>query len=380
MQIKTLALLSILAISLNSQAATRPQQTPAANSTCASIPGVGSPILMIANAKNYINDALNINNQYTQVKYIYGTTVTPANTSNTNGTTTTGTTTTTVPNQTIYRLAFAITDYYGTKYVAIEFGVSVFGIGAVVINKFMLTSRIALINKYIDPAITATTSISCGDLKYVYSSFGTSPTSPLDYSYPGRNYNSAGLRVLNNLNSAAGSSASLPSGNGVVNANRVCVTANFIETAGFFGTPTIATPIDLLSCLPNENAVAAINIGCTNNTVTSIQLVYNNQADNGTTNSGIVGNPNTTAANIVTIALGNADRVSFTALTNPNTLNIRTLDENGIQLTNYTCGTGVTAPTNVILRTRDFLGLTSILTDGIAIQSFQLTQYNASSA
>lgn len=379
MQLISLALLSILAISLNSQAATSTQQTPNASNGCASIPGIGSPILMLANAKNYINDALNINNQYTQVKYLYGATVQPASTS----TTTTGTSTTigtttpvVVPNQTVYRLAFSITDYYGTKYAAIEIGVSRFGIGATTINKFLLTSKLDIVKKYIDAAITNTTSISCGDLKYVYSSFGNSPTSPLEYPYPGRNYNSAGLNVLNNLNSASGAS----SVNGLANNRRTCVTSNFLETAAFFGTQGAATPVDLLNCLPDKNAVSAINIGCTNNVLTSLQLVFNNQSDNGTTNSAFVGNPNTVATNIATIPLGNADRISFTALTTPASINIRTVDANGQILANYTCGTGTTSPTNVILRTRDFLGLTSITTDNSVIQSFQLTQYNASSA
>lgn len=358
MHAKSLAIFSILALCTLSQASGNTQQTFLTGGGCASIPGVGSPILMISNAHKFIEDALDIRNPYTQIRFIYFSQVAA----------------TVVTGQTNYKIAFALTDYFGTKYIGVDFSLSPFGIGSIMINRFILTKNLTSIGALIDPLILGTATLTCGDQKYVYSSYGKSPTSPLPYSYPGRNQTSAGLRVLNNLNSGAAGS----SGSAVAAPAKVCVTANFIETASFFGTPGATTPIDLLNCLPNKNSVAAISIGCTNNVVTSLQLTYNNINDNGTTNSQLVGNPATTANNITTIPLQNADRISITAATTPDTITIQTLDATGNALVNYTCGTGTTAPTNVILTTSNFLGLTSITTDGTTIQSFQLTQYSAS--
>lgn len=350
---KIISLISILAICTNAQPAQVSQQTLAGNS-CASIPGVGSPILMIANAQRFIDDSLNIKNTYTVVKYLYNNTIA--------STTTSG--------QVIYRLAFSLTDYSSVKYIGIELSLSPFGIGSTSINKFLLTSSLTALNKYIDPAITATTNLTCGDLKFVYSSYGNSPTSPLDYNYPGRNRNSAGLNVLNNLTPASGASASVANV-----ASRVCTTANFQETSQFFGTAGTGTPVDLINCLPNKSAIAAINVGCVNNAVTSLQLIYNNLNDNGTTTSQIVGNPNTPAASVTSVALGNAARVTLSAFSNPNTLSISTLDANGNVLTNYTCGTGTATPFTATISVGDFLGLGAITTDNTVIQSFQLVQY-----
>lgn len=350
MNTRNLTLLALLAISLNSQAAQNQQQTFYTGGGCASIPGVGSPILMISNAHKYIEDALNIKNSYTTVKYLYSN---QTSTGATNG-------------QIVFRLAFSITDYNGTKFIGVELASSPFGIGGITINKFLLSSNVAVLTRFIDPAITATTSITCGDLKFVYSSYGNDSSTPLDYNYIGRNRTSAGLNVLNNLNQNNSNAAN----------NKTCVSANFLETATFYGTPNNVTPVDLLNCLPNKNAVSAINVGCVNGAVTSLQLVYNNISDNGTTTSSIVGNPNTGINNITSIALGNSDRITFTSFTNPTALNIKTLDKNGATLTNYSCGTSATTSVSFTLATSDFLGLTKITGDNNAITSFQLTQYN----
>ena len=319
---------------------------------CAEIPGLGSPILMISNAHKYIEDALHIKNNYTVIKYIHYTVTASAN----------------VPGQNNYKLAFSITDYNGTRYLGIDATISPFGIGGVTINKFILTKNIAVLKQVVGNTVNENNSYQCGDLKLVYSSYGNDPTPDLNSVYPGRNYNSAGLSILNQLNQTTAQSAK----------NKVCVTLNFIETAGFFGTPGIGAPVDLLHCLPSKAPVAAISVGCTAGLVTSLQLTFNNQNDNGTTQSPLIGNPLTPASAITTISLKAADRISFTALDLPSSLKIETLDENGGVTNSFTCGVGVAGADNVIVAVSDFLGLTDVSTNGVAIESFEITQYDAS--
>lgn len=318
---------------------------------CAVIPGVGSPVLMIANAHRYIEDALNINNQHTIVKYVYFVKESLSNS----------------PNVNTFRLVFSITDYNSTKFVGVEISQSPFGIGSVKIERFLLAMDMLAVRRFIAPRLTDAATFSCGDLKYVYSSFGNSLAPALDYAYPGNNNNTAGLNVLN----------SLSSGGGKPTASRTCVTANYLETAGFFGAASSAAPIDVLSCLPNKNAVASLNVGCNNNVLASIQVVFNNFGDNGTFSSSIIGNGNIPAAAVTNISLMAAEKVSFTSYQSPDSIKIATIDKDNNPVMSYTCGTGTSNPTTVVVNTSDFLGITDIFTNGVTIQMFDVTQYKA---
>lgn len=342
-------------------AATQPQ-TILTGGGCASIPGVGSPILMINNAHRFIEDSLNIKNTYTNVKYLYFLKTSPA----------------TNPNVSNFRLVFSVTDYNNTKYIAIDLDQSPFGIGSTKIVKFLMTSDIAKVRQFIDPNFTTNVTFSCGDLKYVYSSFGTSPTNPLDYNFPGRNQNSAGLNVLNNLLPSSGASAALPVGGPNANntPNKVCVTANFIETTNFFGTATAATPVDLVRCLPRKNGVASISIGCVNNTVQSIQLFFNDLNNRGTTPSIFVGNPNTPATAITNIDLSPSDRIIFTRTSTPDSIRIQTVADNGANLTDYVCGLGATNTNSQTVLTNNFLGFGNIFASANGVNAFDIVSYN----
>jgi len=321
---------------------------------CAAIPGVGSPILMVANAHKFIEDALKINNNNTVVKYLSFLSSTVSNP-------------TTLSSVTNYKLVFSIADYNGTKYIGVDFDVSPFGIGSTKINRFLMSNDVARVRQLIDPTFVNRATLSCGDLKFVYSSFGNDPTSNLPYAFPGRNQNSAGLNVLNNLQSNNGSGGA---------ANRVCVSANFQQTTGFFGTAIAVTPVDSVNCLPNENAVAQIRVGCIANTLTSLQLAFNNLADNGTTLGNFFGNPTTPASAITTIDLSNAARVVFTRNTTPNTLRIQTLDANGAPLVTYACGTGVAGTETQILSTSEFLGFGDVFSNALGVAAFDLVRFN----
>lgn len=353
MQVSTLILLltgifSIQAYnSFNQQnmQAQQPQNAP--ENACATIPDIGSPILIIGNAQQYIEDALNIKNSYTLVKYIYYS-QTPS---------------TTVPGQNTYRLVFTVSDYYSTKYIAVEMLISPFGIGSGKINKFLMADKFEKVKNIIGNDATENNSINCGDLKFIYSSH-LKNDNDLRYGYPQNNKSQVGLAVLNELNIT----------NNKAVKTRNCVTANYIETNNFFGTNGTSTPSDLINCVPNKNPVVAIMIGCNANTVSSLQLLFNNYNNNGATLSGLAGNPDTPVSAMTTISLGGVDRISFTSTTTPLAIKIQTLDINNNVITNYQCGIGVANPQNLVVSAYNFLGLTNIFAND-SVTSFEVTQY-----
>ena len=345
----------------NTGAAAATGQTFLTGGGCAVIPGVGSPILMISNAHKFIEDALNIKNTYTNVKYVHFLKSSPSND----------------PNVSNYRLVFSLTDYNGTKYIAVDLDQSPFGIGSTKINKFLMTSDVARIRQFIDPTFTNRVSFTCGDLKYVYSSYGNDPTANFDYLFPGRNQNSAGLNVLNNLMPSTSTSVSTPVEGNCTTANKVCCTANFIESSNFCKGVLNVTPIDSISCLPSKNAVAQIRVGCVNNTLQSLQLVFNNLNDNGTTPGVYIGNPNVPACSILTIDLNAANRVVFNSSTTPNAISIQTINANGNPIAAINCGTVTATSSPQTLLVNNFLGFGNVLASILGVAAFELVSYNA---
>ena len=320
---------------------------------CAMIPGIGSPILMVPDVHKYIQDALHMKNQYTQIKYIYYS----------------KTASDTMPGQNLYKLVFSITDYYSTKYLAMALTISPFGIGSVQINKVLLTKDINLIKTIFDQNVDATKSYSCGDLKLVYNSYGTGSKGQIDSKYPGFNYNHANIDILNMLNQKTATPKD----------SKTCVSVNYIETNAFYGTTSSSLPFDLVNCIPKKQPVAAIMVGCQAGATASLQMVYNNIDNNGTKMSLFVGNPSIPASSVTTIPLGAADRIIFTSHGTPNTFKIETLDENNAVLNSYQCGVCTScagSPKTVAVRAYDFLGFSSIYTNGSIIQAFQIAQYH----
>ena len=350
--------------------------------TCTSIPGIGAPVLILRAAKQYLTDALSLQSQNTVVRYLYYAMVPPSTISTASSTviypqpTNTAASTQMQPNlATIYRVVFSISDYNGSKYVGVELAVSPFGIGGVKINRFLLTGSLSLIKSTFDQNITDGASINCGDLKLIYSS--GSAAQNID------NVNTVGLDILNSqapVSTSQGSNnnSQLNATGTSTSANKICASANFIETAGFFGSAgnNATTGVDLINCVPNKNSVAAIMVGCTNNTVSSLQLLFNNYSDAGVRLSAFAGNPSTPASNVTTISLGNADRISLVSTNTPPSIKIQTLDTNNATLTVYNCGNGTASPQTVVVSAMDFLGLTNVIANG-NISAFQVTQYKA---
>ena len=234
-----------------------------------------------------------------------------------------------------------------------------------------------MIKSTFDQNISDGASINCGDLKLVYSSGAL--VNDID------NVNTVGLDILNSQQPVSNSqgynnnNSQLNANSASTSANKVCATANFLETAGFFGgsaSNATATGVDLLNCVPNKNSVAAIMVGCSNNTVSSLQLLFNNYSDAGVRLSAFAGNASTPASAITTISLGNADRISFISTTTPASIKIQTIDVNNNVLTTYTCGNGTAGPQTVVVTARDFLGLTNVSANG-NVSAFQITQYRA---
>lgn len=319
---------------------------------CATIPNIGSPILMISNVHKYIENALNINNKYTVVKYIHF--MQSSSTANLG--------------QTTYKLAFSVTDYSSTKYLGMEVVVSSGGIGSSKINKFILTSDIEKLRVVIDRGIVDNKSFSCGDLKFAYSSYGNGDSNNnLDYLFAGNNMNGMPSSLLGQLSGPSN--------------NKVCITANYVETNNFYGKANNATPVDLINCVPDKPSISSIRLACMNNTIYFMQLVYNNFGDNGTTTSPIVGNSNVSANYLTTIDLSGVSRIEFNRYSDSlgnNRLNLKTYSTNNGVLTNFNCGNVTTNPQQVVILANDFIGLTGIYTNGSYIQAFEVTQYRSS--
>ena len=400
MQLKSLTILLACIFSTQAQLSTQTGESGGAQS-CTSVPGLGSPILMLASAKKYIEGALGLSNADTVVKYLYFAAVPPATLSATSPATVIyaqpaagaasspqaqGTTANTASTTTTYRLVFSVTDYAGSKYLFIELGISPFGASDVEINRFLLTGKLAVIKALVDANITDAGSISCADAKYMYASFdGSSDRAAVEPAQQPR-----ALGILNNTNlstpvssanGASDSSRSSPDNSTISPAaeRKACTQKNFLETSGFFGTSSstnLSAPVDLIACVYDKPSVSAILLGCTNNTVSSLQLLFNDVGDNGTSLSVLAGNPNTPASAITTISLGAADRIVFTSYASSAAIRVQTFDVRNVQLSNIVCGTGNSHPQNLILRAQDFLGLTSVTSNG-TIASFEVTQYKA---
>ena len=332
------------------------QKSPKANTDanidgCSYIPNIDHPINMIRFANEYINDGLHAENPYTHVKYVYYKKIAS----------------TQIPGQFLYNLVFSITDYYATKYMGIQLLVSPAGIDSARITKYIFTADLAKIRYVIGPDIDDITQKTCGDLKFVYTTSRLNGIVDVAEIYADSSKKYLGLSRLNTIGNS----------NKTFKSKKVCITANYIESNSFFGVRAKGLPIDIFNCLPNGNAIAAISVGCISNSISSLQLFYNTMDNNGTSVSPIIGNNNISVSDITIIDLKAAHRVSFTSSKAPNTLRIRTYDENQNIKYDYQCGLGVLETQTIIVAVEDFIGLTNIFADETGVQAFEIAQYRA---
>ena len=169
---------------------------------CPKIPGVGDGVLMIGHAHKHIVDALNDKNPNTAVKMIYRNDVQSTAENN---------------HATTYKLGFQIETYSGKQFAFLEFESQNNGIGSMRLEKAILTNSLTVVEKcFTLPGfdISNYTPIECGDLKSIFSGYGTDPTAELAYAFAGRNQNSISTQLLSGLSPQA-------------NGNRICTTSNY---------------------------------------------------------------------------------------------------------------------------------------------------------
>ncbi len=210
---------------------------------CSQIKGLGSPILMVANAHKYINDALNSKNPYTDVALL-SFTETPNTTTN----------------ATNYKMVFGVTTLKGLEYFAIDFDAFGDGFGAMKTNRMLVTPNLVWVGAIFSLDTTTFAEINCGDLKFMFSFYGQDPTADLPFVWPGRNQNSVGLGILNRINIEN-------QNNGVT--QRVCTLENYLAHNFLDEAATPAPPADLdvnFGCAPSGLNVNSFTIECVDGT------------------------------------------------------------------------------------------------------------------
>lgn len=177
----------------------RLQQTPSTSGpifpNCSMIDSIGSPVLLVYQAQQIINRMIDPKNSNSFVKYLYYST-TP---SSTNGL------------FQIYQLVFSVSDYSSTYYIGLEFRVaksgvsdpnwSQSGLGTGEFDQMII--KTSLQDVYTTLGITNGPTnpnlIDCGDLKFIYSSFGNDPRSAVPGEYPGKNRNGIVAALVQNF-------------------------------------------------------------------------------------------------------------------------------------------------------------------------------------
>lgn len=177
---------------------------------CPKIPGVGDGVLMIGHAHKHIVDALNDKNPNTAVKMIYRNDVQSTAENN---------------HATTYTLGFQIETYSGKQFAFLEFESQNNGIGSMRLEKAILTNSLTVVAKCFTLTnfdISNYTPIECGNLKSIFSGYGTDPTAELAYAFAGRNQNSISTQLLSGLSPQT-------------NSGKFCIASNY-ESYNILGT------------------------------------------------------------------------------------------------------------------------------------------------
>lgn len=149
---------------------------------CPAIRGVGHPVLMISHVHKFINDALNSKNSYTSVDFIYHN----KSAEGVNGMST-------------YIFVFRLNAISQTMFLGIKFEAGNFNTMRLV--QYMKLESLTMTGNVlgVDDIANKLNNPECGDLKYMFSFYGQSPTPNLPYTNYGRNGNSIGAFLLANL-------------------------------------------------------------------------------------------------------------------------------------------------------------------------------------
>ena len=263
--------------------------------TCPEIEGVGSPVLMVAHTHEHVNRAFDFKNPHTHVKMIFSNT--PELQSN---------------GEFIYNHVYSVnyngkTTYYGIQFTAGSgFNMTLF--------KFIVTDKLSIVGDALSVLDLANKldEINCGDLKFIFSSYGTDPTADLPYAFP-NNRNSIGISLLNSLS------------NTKLNNNKECINKNY--TIYEWLSQSMTTHTTLVHCIPIGIPIHSIRLGCyDSNTdqpvqasddshIEYIQLIYNN-SDGTTTASEEVKTSAFTLGDEVVIPVDTGAFITFNAYGN----------------------------------------------------------------
>ena len=312
---------------------------------CSQIEGVGSPVLMVAQAHQYVNRALDSKNPYTYVKMIYNNT--PELQSD---------------GQFLYKYVFNIQASGKTMYYGIQFTAG--SNTNMALFKLVFTDKLSTIGTILSEADLANnlSESSCGDLKFIFSSYGKDPTADLPYAFP-NNRNSVGLNLLSRLSETK------------QNEYKECINKNYTIYEWF--SESMSTHTTLVNCIPMGIPIHSIRLGCynaANNPVQAsagshieyIQLIYNN-SDGTTTASEEIKSTSFTLGDEVVIPVDTGAFITFNAYGNE-TAEIVLKDENLSTITTWNCGADtISAATLELSETypvKDFLGFDYVDTSG----------------
>lgn len=325
---------------------------------CSQIAGVGSPILMVSHAHKFVNDALNSQNPHTDVNLVYYETpvVQP------NG-------------QTLYKFVFSVQDPRRLNFAGVEF------LGGRRMSLLRLIfwdniDRVGDILKITNLRGNAA-NISCGDLKFIFSSYGQKPTPDLPYAYSGRNGNLARLSLLTNL-TEPDPGPQYP---------KLCIASNY---ADFILTDErVQNPADLVYCSAFGIPIREIRVSCRDNsdnirsagdngstTIKYLQLVYNDLSTNTAVDGDIVETRPTDPAWITTINVDQAHKIRFIRH-NSRSYIIETLDTEDSVIDTWNCGKDQlnNETDSITVFVQNFLGFREIDTHGNMSEQIKAVYY-----
>jgi hypothetical protein len=190
----------------------------------------GSPILLVSQIREHIQENLKFNNHNTFVHYIYFSKV--------DGLT---------PFSALFTMIWEIKTSFSVEYVGITLDNPTFGIGSVKFTRFIYNSKLSVIYKVlkIDQPKTNPVGLVCGDQKFIFSSYGNDPRRKLPDDYPGLNENSIPPFVLKSLQELQKSSQS------ITPPQRDCDQSRFINSSNIYFRIPMANAAPVIT-LPNN--------------------------------------------------------------------------------------------------------------------------------
>lgn len=354
--IRSLLLPLIIAKHIINQSTTT-QNSQYLQNNCPIVTIIGPPVRMVNSVNEFINTSLDFHTQDSRVKYLYSNTYEDEETG-----------------YMYTKLIFEIETPITIKYIGVWIRNIKNIMGGTKLLKFIVHSTMNMVIKILevpnDGAKNAT-GFSCGDLKYMFTSYQKILPQTRARDQHGRPINT--LAVLNLLNATTNDE----------NRKRNCVTAHYVQTVDFYGIRNTVPHLRRFNCLSNKPGIAFFKISCNqiNGRIRSLQVFYNNYADDMVTETSIIGDPTVPANNITTIMLQGIDKIQFRSFLEPGvgkSVRFQTYDENNQPLQDYSCGSFDTGTRQeFIVFVKDFLGFNSIQPNAVNtfVEAFEIMTF-----